>query len=278
MQHTLTGTLRCHRLPSSRPAEGSRELIVYLPPGYNETPAARYPVLYMHDGQNLFDAVTAFANQEWGLDELVESLISAGMVEPLIIVGIYNAGEKRTDEYTHVRDRKGQGGRARLHARFIVEDLKPFIDSEYRTLPDTANTGLGGSSLGGLFTLYMGLHYPQTFGKLIVMSPSVWWAHRAILREVRKAKGRFHQKIWLDTGTCEGNAPETCIRNVRDLRDALLERGWKLGHDLRHVEDEGAGHDEKAWGYRMKDALTFLFSPESVERSEEFDAEMELHH
>ncbi len=277
MQHTLTGTFRCHKLFSSRPAEGSHELIVYLPPGYNETPTARYPVLYMHDGQNLFDAATAFLNQEWGLDELAESLMQEGSIEPLIIVGIHNAGEKRIDEYTPVRDRKGQGGRARLHARFVVQELKPFIDAEYRTLPDPANTGLGGSSLGGLATLYLGLRYPEVFGKLIVMSPSIWWAHRAIFREVRQFKGRLHPKIWLDTGTCEGEAPETCIRNVRDLRDALIERGWKLGRDLRHVEDEGAGHNEKAWGFRMKDALAFLFSPPSVERSVEFDAEMELH-
>ncbi len=253
-------------------------MIVYLPPDYNEANSARYPVLYMHDGQNLFDAATAFCNQEWGLDELAESLIRAGMVEPLIIVGIYNAGEKRIVEYTHVRDRRGQGGRARRYARFLVEELKPFIDSEYRTLPDTANTGLGGSSLGGLVTLYLGLHYPQLFGKLIVMSPSVWWAHRAILREVRKAQGKFNQKIWLDTGTCEGTAPDACVRNVRDLRDALLKRGWTLGRDLRHVEDEGAGHDEKAWGHRMKDALTFLFSSHPGERSEQFDAEVELHY
>jgi predicted alpha/beta superfamily hydrolase len=276
--HTLTGTVRFHKSFPSRHVEGGRDVIVYLPPGYNEETSTRYPVLYMHDGQNLFDAATAFLNQEWGLDELVESLIGADMIEPLIIVGIYNAGEKRIAEYTHIRDRKGQGGRARLHARFLVEELKPFIDSEYRTFPDTANTGLGGSSLGGLVTLYLGLHYPQIFGKLIVMSPSVWWANRAILRELRKAKGRFNQKIWLDTGTCEGSAPDACVRNVRDLRDALLKRGWKLGHDLRHVEDEGAGHDEKAWGHRMKDALTFLFSPQSPERSEEFDAEAELHY
>ena len=278
MYHTLTGTIRCHNLIPSRHIKGGRDVIVYLPPGYNEAKPARYPVLYMHDGQNLFDAATAFANQEWGLDELVESLIGAEIIEPLIIIGVYNAGEKRIAEYTHVRDRKGQGGRIRPHARFLVEELKPFIDSEYRTLPDTANTGLGGSSLGGLATLYLGLHYPQVFGKLIVMSPSVWWAHRAILREVRKAQGKFNQKIWIDIGTCEGSAPEICVRDVRDLRDALLQRGWKLGHDLRHVEDEGAGHDEKAWGYRMKDALTFLFSPPGRERSEEFDAEMELHY
>jgi enterochelin esterase-like enzyme len=141
----------------------------------------------------------------------------------------------------------------------IVEELKPFIDGEYRTCPDVANTGLGGSSLGGLVTLYLGLHYPELFGKLIVMSPSVWWARRAILREVRKLRHKTEQKIWLDVGTCEGHDADACVKNVKDLRDALIERGWRLEEDLRYVEDQGAGHDEKAWGTRMRDALTFFF-------------------
>jgi predicted alpha/beta superfamily hydrolase len=109
----------------------------------------------------------------------------------------------------------------------------------------------------------MGLHYPQTFGKLIAMSPSIWWARRAILREIKKAQGKFDQKIWLDVGTCEGDEPDSCVRNVRDLKDALVLRGWQPGADLRFVEDEGAGHDEKAWGFRIREALTFLFPPKA---------------
>jgi predicted alpha/beta superfamily hydrolase len=261
LEHTLSGDIRLHPQVQSEFLQDTREVIVYLPPYYEERSDRRYPVLYLHDGQNLFDAATAFGNQEWGVDETAEELIAAGAIEPLIIVGIYNAGEERLTEYTHVRNRKGQGGRARRHAQFVVEELKPFIDSTYRTLPDAANTGIGGSSLGGLVTLYMGVHYPHIFGKLISMSPSVWWARRAILREIKKAQGKFNQKIWLDVGTCEGDDPDSCVGNVRDLRDALLARGWESGKDLRFVEDEGAGHDEKAWGFRMRDALTFLFPP-----------------
>lgn len=239
--------------------EHARDIIVYLPPQYNSEPERRYPVLYLHDGQNLFDAATAFAGNEWGLDELAERLIGTGEIQPLIIVGIYNAGEKRMSEYTHVRDRRGRGGRARSYAKMIVEELKPFIDTEYRTLPDFCNTGLGGSSLGGLVTLYLGLHYRSIFGKLIIMSPSVWWANRAILRETRRLWAKTDQKIWLDIGTCEGPEAEACVKNAKDLRDALIEKGWRLEDDLRFVEDEGAGHDEKAWGFRMRDALGFLF-------------------
>ena len=144
----------------------------------------------------------------------------------------------------------------------LVEELKPFIDREYRTLPDRDNTGVGGSSLGGLVTLYLGLHYPGVFGKLIVMSPSLWWANRAVVRQVAKLREKLDLRIWLDTGTCEGQNPGDCVKNTVDLRNALMAKGWRLGQDLAYVEDEGAGHDEKAWGFRMRDALRFLFPPQ----------------
>ncbi len=258
--HTLTGNIKLHQALASRFVADPRDVIVYLPPGYETEPDRRYPVLYLHDGQNLFDAATAFLGNDWGLDELAEELIGGGAIEPLIIVGIYNT-QKRMAEYTPVRDRRGRGGRARAYGRMIVEDLKRFIDGTYRTLPDAPNTGLGGSSLGGLATLYLGLQYPEVFGKLIVMSPSVWWSNRAILREVRKLRQKLGGKIWLDIGTSEGQNPQDCVQNAIALRDALLEKGWQLGQDLAFVEDQGAGHNEKAWGHRMRDALRFLFPP-----------------
>jgi predicted alpha/beta superfamily hydrolase len=261
LQNTLTGTLRVHKALQSRFLKETRDVIVYLPPQYNSALDKRYPVLYLHDGQNLFDAATAFAGNEWGLDELAEELISTGQIEPLIIVGIYNTGLQRIAEYTPVRDQRGRGGRAKNYAKLIVEDLKPFIDSEYRTLSGPADTALGGSSLGGLVTLYLGLKYPEIFGRLIVMSPAVWWANRAILREVKRLKKKPAQKIWLDIGTCEGSNPEDCVLDARKLRDALIAKGWKADEDFRFVEDEGAGHNEKAWGFRMGEALQFLFPP-----------------
>ena len=260
LTHTLTGTFRLHKEFRSRFLHEPRNVIVYLPPGYNDG-LTRYPVLYMHDGQNLFDSATAFLNQEWGVDELVETLIPEGQMQPVIIVGIYNTEMKRLEEYTPMRDQRGQGGRARMYGRLIIEDLKPFIDAEYRTLRGAVHTGMGGSSLGGLVSLYLGLQHPDTFGKLLVMSPSIWWAKRAILREVNKLPRKLDLKIWLDTGTCEGDNPQSCISNLRDLRDLLLSKGWQLGQDLSYVEDQGAGHDEKAWGFRMRQALTFLYQP-----------------
>jgi predicted alpha/beta superfamily hydrolase len=258
---TLTGNFRFHRNFPSCFLKNSRDIVVYLPPGYDAAQGRRYPVLYMQDGQNLFDSETAFAGNEWGLDETAGDLIDRAQIEPLIIAGIYNTGLERISEYTPVKDRRGRGGLARKYGKFIAEELKPFIDNEYRTLSDSANTGLGGSSLGGLVSLYLGLKYPHVFSKLIVMSPSVWWANRAILAEVSRFRAKISQKIWLDIGTCEDGAAASSVRNAAALRDELLGKGWRLGRNLAFLEDEGAGHNEQAWGRRIPLALQFLFPP-----------------
>ncbi len=258
MPDTLTGTIRLHRDFTSRFVTEKRDVIVYLPPGYDSSPQLRHPVLYLHDGQNLFDSATAFGGNDWRLRETMEDLLQRGAIGPLIIVGIYNT-PKRLAEYTPMRDRRGRGGRARAYGKLIVQDLKPFIDSEYRTLPEVGHTGLGGSSLGGLVTLYLGLQYPEVFSKLLVMSPSVWWADRAILKQVRKLPHKLNEKIWLDVGSSEGDNPAAALRNTLELRDILLSKGWQLGQDLAFMQDEGAGHNEKAWGQRVPRALPFLF-------------------
>ncbi len=263
MSNVLLGTIRLHSAENLSFLREPRDVVVYLPPGYEMEQERRYPVLYLHDGQNLFDPATAFLGNHWRLDEVAEEMIQGGHIEPLIIVGVYNAGTERMAEYTPVRDLRGRGGRARSYGKMIVGGLKPFIDRQYRTLPNGQNTGLGGSSLGGLVTLYLGLHYPNTFGKLIVMSPSLWWANRAIFRQISKLRRKLPPKIWLDTGTCEGQNPLDCIRNTAELCQALVCKGWQLGRDLAYMEDEGAGHDEKAWGSRMRDALRFLFPAQS---------------
>lgn len=266
MDRILTGKIEVHQAPSSRFSKGFREIVVYLPPDYDASPERRYPVLYLHDGQNLFDPATAFLGNAWGLNGVADELIQGGKIEPLIIVGIYNSGRKRLSEYTPVRDRSGRGGGARDYGRFLVKDLKPFIDSQYRTLPECTSTALGGSSLGGLVTLYLGLKYPDVFCKLIVMSPSVWWANRAILRQLRASRRRSVQRVWLDVGMMEGQNPQAVVDDAIQLRDALLKKGWQLGEDLAFVRDEGGGHDEKTWGRRMRDALQFLFPPRNLTR------------
>src|SRR5437764_959134 len=140
--------LRLHRRFRSQFLEPERTLVVYVPPQYESHPQMRFQVLYMHDGQNLFDPSTAFGGNEWRLDDTAEQLIERGAIEPVIIVGIYNTGEQRIHEYTPTADPKLGGGRADLYGRMLVEEIRPFIDKTYRTLHGAANTGLGGSSLG----------------------------------------------------------------------------------------------------------------------------------
>jgi len=259
--HTLTGNFRKHERFHSNFLPDDRDVLVYLPPGYEETRGRSYPVLYLQDGQNLFDGATSFVpGQEWHVDETAEYLIRHGVVEPLIIVGIYNTGMARMDEYTPTPDpRMGHGGKAELYGRFLMEELKPFIDRNYRTKPDAGHTAMGGSSLGGLVSLHIGLRNPWVFGKLAILSPSVWWDQRVIVREVRRMATKPPTRIWLDIGTEEGNRPARTVGDVRKLRDALERKGWREGEDLHYLEAQGAGHNEGAWASRVGSMLQFLF-------------------
>ncbi|MDB4914897.1 MAG: Endo,4-beta-xylanase/feruloyl esterase precursor [Gemmatimonadetes bacterium] len=254
--HTLTGDVRTHERFHSRYLGHDRTVLVYLPPHYDANAVNRYPVLYLHDGQNVFDRATSFG-EEWHVDECAQALILAGEIEPLIIVGVYNTGEFRVDEYTPTAElEKGRGGHADDYGRMLVEELKPFIDSTYNTLPGAANTGLGGSSLGGLVTLHLGLRHPTTFNRLAALSPSVWWDQRVLLTEVEALPRKLPLRIWLDAGTAEG---KDTLDNARDLRDALVAKGWIIGDDLSYLEAPGGEHNEQSWAARVERVLKFLF-------------------
>ena len=262
--HTLTGDIRFHKGFHSNILNNDRDVVVYLPPGYEAHKEQRYPVFYLHDGQNLFDGATSFIpGQEWRVDETAQSMIAAAIVEPLIIVGIYNTGKDRIDEYTPAVDAKYKmGGKADLYGRLLVEELKPFIDGQYRTLTDARHTGLGGSSLGGLVSLYLGLKYPEVFGRLAIVSPSVWWADDFIVKYVEATKKRPPVRIWLDIGTNEGgNAEEAqkTLSGCRLLKVTLLRKGWVPEKDLKYVEAQDAEHNERAWAARFESILQFLF-------------------
>ena len=211
-QHTLTGNIQRHSGFPSRILGNEREVLVYLPPGYRRTTVQRYPVLYLQDGQNVFDAATAFGGVEWRVDETAQELIKQRLVEPLIIVAVANAGEDRIHEYAPSKgriepdgkSRKRSRGLLRKYGRFLVEELKPFIDRTYRTQPEKEATGIGGSSLGGLASLLLGLWYPDTFTRIAALSPSVWWDDCLVYRLVEEMEfmaGRG--RLWLDTGTHE---------------------------------------------------------------------------
>lgn len=242
--------------------ETDRDIVVYLPPGYTEAPQRRYPVLYIQDGQNLFDPQTAFIRgKHWRLGETAGKLIREGKVEPLVIVGVGHGRDKRIDEYTPTRDeRRKVGGKADLYGRFLLDELIPFVNSRFRTAGGAKATGLGGSSLGGLVSLYLALRNPETFGKVAVLSPSVWWDRNIIIRMVRSLPRRLDLMIWLDIGTEEGRLE---VKRARLLRDALSAKGWKAPR-MRYLEAEGAVHDEGAWGERAGDVLTFLFPSRPV--------------
>jgi len=237
--------------------ETDRDIVVYLPPGYGDEPRRRYPVLYIQDGQNLFEPHTAYVHgKHWRLGETAGRLISEGTVEPLVLVGVGNGREKRIDEYTPTRDeRRNEGGRADLYGRFLLEELIPFVDSKFRTAGGPRATGLGGSSLGALVSLYLALRHPGTFGKVAALSPSVWWDRNRIVRMVRALPRRPDVTVWLDIGTEEGRLE---VKRARLLRDALRAKGWRASR-LRYLEAQGAVHDEEAWGERAGEVLTFLF-------------------
>lgn len=253
--------LRKHPVFHSRFFGQDRAITVYLPPGYDAHPSQHYPVLYMQDGQALFgDAVSPLSGKGWEADRTAEKLITQGRIRPLIIVGIDNGGEGRVDEYTQVYSEKfKKGGKADLYGRMLVEEVTPFIDSHYRTIPGDA--GLGGSSLGGLLSMYLGLKYPAVFDRLAVVSPSVWWGDRQILKDVATAPSRTPARIWLDIGTAEGKEPERPVAEARMLRDALIEKGWRLNGDLSYFEDLGAQHSEGPWANRFGSILEFLYKP-----------------
>lgn len=263
-EHTLTGDIESHPNFPSKTLGNTRDVLVYLPLGYRRSRTRHYPVLYLQDGQNVFDAATAFGGVEWGADETAHRLIEQKLIEPVIIVAVANTGEHRIHEYAPTRGRLEEGkrkrskGLLRQYGRFLINELKPFIDARYRTLTAPEYTGLGGSSLGGLATIALGLWYPNVFRRLAVMSPSIWWDDCALYKmiEAIDEEARPRLKIWLDTGTNEPG-----WERARVLRDGLLQKGWRLHDDLHYFEAEGADHSEGAWAYRLDAVLRFLYPP-----------------
>jgi predicted alpha/beta superfamily hydrolase len=253
--------LHLHTRFASKFLSTRRDLIVYVPPGYAESDR-RYPVFYLQDGQNLFDPATAFYGQEWRADITADEMIARGQIEPLIMVGIYNTGVRRMSEYAPTRDpRHRKGGKADRYAEMLAREIKPFIDHHYRTQKAARHAAVGGSSLGGLVSLVAGLQYPRVFGSLAVMSPSVWWDQRAILRWVHNYPGTIRPRIWLDVGTAEGNQPQLIVEDTRALREALLQQDWREALNLSYHEVQGADHSERAWAARFGAVLAYLFPP-----------------
>ena len=231
-----------------------RSLIIYLPPSYSENTFKRYPVLYMHDGQNIFQASTAFGGVEWGVDETANTLVQHGLMEETLIVGIYNTGANRIYEYAPCCDPTYGGGGANLYERFVIDTVKPWIDSRYRTLTGREDTAMMGSSLGGLVSFYIGRRNPATFSKVAGMSSSFWWNNQALTRTVETSTAHVPVSFYIDAGTVNDRLSETTR-----MRDALVAGGYVQGRDLYYYIANGASHNETSWAARVYIPLEYLF-------------------
>jgi predicted alpha/beta superfamily hydrolase len=267
--HSVSGTIKVAQHIKSPQLGNQRQLLVYLPPSYNNgSTERRYPVLYMQDGQNLFDSVTSFAG-EWGVDEAMESLARQEGLEA-IIVGIPNSGRGRLAEYSPFSDSQMGGGLGDKYVSFVAHTVKPIIDRDFRTLVDQPHCGIMGSSMGGLISLYAFFHCPNVFGFAGVMSPSLWFGHGRIFPYVQDAP-HHPGKIYLDVGTREHGddddwsgvfARRTRSRQyyarVRHMKRLLVKKGYRPTQDLLHIEEKWANHNEAAWRRRLPKALRFF--------------------
>lgn len=241
---TVSGTLLTWADFFSPQLDNTRDIHVYLPPSYSDE-IRRFPVLYMQDGQNLFDSGTSYAGNEWRVDETMEMLADEGI--EAIVVGLNHTYDQRISEYNpYPHQWQGRGG---AYLQFLTETVKPLIDSDFHTLPDREHTGIMGSSMGGLISLYAFFYTSETFGFAGVMSPALWVGGGAIYQDIERAPFA-PGKIYLDNGTRESSA--------RSMNQVLLRKGYRAGIDLRYVVEQDAEHTETAWARRLPDALRFL--------------------
>lgn len=245
----------------------SRDLLVWLPPGYDapENAKAAYPVLYMHDGQNVFSKPES-APGEWGMDETCGKLIAEGKIRPLIVVGIPHSGTTRTAEYlppvTTDEIVAGLSPQGDAHLQWLRTEVMPRVERNFRVAKGPENTGTGGSSLGGLISLYAGSKFPETFGLVLAESPSLRFGRnefgKALFADVKKWPG----KVYMAVGTAEagaGNGASTDYANAVKSLDETMTTGGLGASRKKFVVEEGAAHNEPAWAKRLPGAVEFLF-------------------
>jgi predicted alpha/beta superfamily hydrolase len=247
--------------------DNTRTVRVFLPPGYNDAAnrERHYPVLYMFDGQNLFDACIAYDHvHEWQVDETVTRLIGEGKIEPLIVVGLDNAREKRAFEYLAWRDGlQNPGGPATAGTRlpeFLIKDVMPVIESRYRIAKGRENTGVGGSSYGGVAALYVGIDIPLVFGKVLAESPIVWVGNGEIVRQT-SFLAVAPLKVFMGFGGKEADLAGANDAEVKAIRqvETNLTKALYSPSEVKFEFDPEAQHNEAAWAKRLPDAITFLF-------------------
>lgn len=248
----------------------TRMIRVFLPGNYfsPHNKLRKYPVLYLQDGQNVFDKATSLRQMEWQADETIDNLVGRFKIYPMFVIGIDNAGDQRTSEYLPYPDAHNPqftGGNPPVlqgakYVEFLTKELMPFLEKRYRIAPGPANTAIGGSSYGADISLYAALTQPNVFGKLLLESPSLWVGDGALLKDTERAR-LLPQRIYVGVGTKESGDAATdkeAVQEVKDLEAILKKKGF--GPDrLKVVVEEGAEHNENAWARRLPDALVFLY-------------------
>jgi predicted alpha/beta superfamily hydrolase len=261
---TASGALHLHEF-GSQTFRNTRMLRIWVPPGYDDPVNAgrHYPVLYLNDGQNLFDASTSYIGVDWQVGHSAEILIREGRVPPLIIVGIDNAQKNRGKEYLPYQNRFPFLARVKgkQYPDFLIREVMPFVGQHYRAAEGGHNTGLGGSSFGAVISLYTVMARPGVFGRVLLESPSLFVTNRRLIKDSQRVK-LWPERIFLAVGTQEAGSDhrknQAVVNDVRRLEGVLRHAG--LGSGRLEVEvEEGAHHSEGDWARRFPRALQFLF-------------------
>ena len=265
-KHTASAQVHVMAQAFAMPQLGrTRRVQVYLPADYAAHPQRRYPVLYLHDGQNVFDAATSYGG-EWGIDETLDQLRKAGQdAAGSIAVAIDNGNEFRSDEYIPWRSEglKGQphqGGQGNAYADFLALTLKPYVDAHYRTRPDAAHTGIAGSSLGGLISVFAALKYPRVFGEVGAFSPAFWVCNDSLRAYARAHPAARTARFYFVCGPKES---DTMLPLMAQWRDELRAGGVPAANLSFHAPADGE-HREWFWRREFPAAYRFLFGPAPV--------------
>jgi predicted alpha/beta superfamily hydrolase len=248
----ITGNVNYHK---DFEGEGikPRDIIVWLPPDYDLDANKRYPVLYMHDGQNIIDPATSTFQIDWQIDEAADTLIRNGMIEPIIIVGVYNSSDRST-EYNE--DSLGV-----YYTKFIVDSLKPFIDTNYRTKPGGESTATGGSSLGALISFIIMWEHPEVFSKALCFSPAFKIEKYDFIDNVVSYTGKNKDiKVYINNG--DGELDSQLQPSVDEMLEVLINKGYVVGKDFYFNKDKNSQHGERDWSKSIWRALIFLFGTE----------------
>ncbi len=233
----LSGRITGRFALSSRELGRELALRVYLPPGYDENELKRYPVLYMHDGANLFFPEEAFLGREWQVDETLERLDAMNVIDEVIVVGVDSPARER--DYTEPG--------VEAYGRALTREVKPLVDGELRTLADARRTGVMGSSLGGVAAFHVAWRWPRTFGLAACLSSTFGYRDELLARVRREGKrGREELRLYLDSGWPNDNYEPTLA-----MAAALIDQGFELGTELVHFAFPLARHDERSWSARL---------------------------